>query len=404
MQRQRLAGRTGDWSAVALAFVISLPTTLIRPWADWTPLWSWPVLVSATGSLCLLMRRRWPEVPLTAGYVVIVLTHSDSLMSFALYAMGRYRSLRITLCWVAGSFLVRQLFFDYLHSCIAPFADWETGLLTIRASLVAVVAPAAAGIVVRNYRISELVASFQAQLRYDDVRRETLKEAESKAEKKRRRLARDAHDHIGHELTLMALQANLLAARATDETMRNAGDALVGRAQDAIEQLHAIVIALKEPGEHRGDARPGRKIEDLVERSRSHGVDVRLVERGYSKHLPLPPAVAELCYRVVLEGLTNAVKHAPGSAVTVTVQRNEARVWVGVRNEAPGTAPAASTLPSGGHGLGGLEELVSYLGGELAHGRTADGGFELRAKLPLASSSDGRGGLSTAAPGEHGDS
>ncbi|WP_199548942.1 sensor histidine kinase [Streptomyces sp. N35] len=404
MQRRRFGGRGGDWAAVALAFLISLPNTLIRPWVDWTPLWSWPLLVSAAGSLFLLVRRRRPEVPLLAGFAVLFLAHADILVAFALYAVGRYRTLRTTLCWVAVAFLVREAFFAYVDIRYAPFDDWEMVLLTIRASTLEVVAPAAAGIVVRNYRVSELLASLRAQMRYEDVRRETLREAERKAAKERRRVARDAHDHIGHEVTLMALQANLLAAKAPDQATRTAAEGLAELAREAIGRLHEIVQALKEPGEPVDQTQPGHHVAQLVERTRRHGVDVRLVEHGCVPAPAVPCAVDELCYRVVLEGLTNAVKHAPGAPVTVTLERDEARMRVSVRNACARTGLAGTPpLPRGGHGLAGLMELASHQGGELTCGLTAEGEYELRAELPLTAVTDRSRGAADQAPGEHGD-
>ncbi len=92
--------------------------------------------------------------------------------------------------------------------------------------------------------------------------------------------------------------------------------------------------------------------------------------------------VGRTAYRVVQEGLTNARKHAPAAAVDVSVSAPGGDLVVEVRSR-PSTAAPAS-LPGAGTGLIGLAERVSLAGGELSHGREADGDFRLRAKLPWA--------------------
>ena len=82
------------------------------------------------------------------------------------------------------------------------------------------------------------------------------------------------------------------------------------------------------------------------------------------------------------EGLTNARKHAPGAAVTLTVEAPDGELRVEVRSLAPVAVGAAAALPGAGTGLIGLAERVSLAGGELEHGVDADGAFVLRARLP----------------------
>ena len=94
----------------------------------------------------------------------------------------------------------------------------------------------------------------------------------------------------------------------------------------------------------------------------------------------LDPETREVAYRIVQEGLTNVLRHAPGAGATVTVRREGHVVSVTLRNSRP---TRAAGIPGGGRGLAGLRERVIAHGGELGWASRANGGFELRAVLPV---------------------
>ena len=96
----------------------------------------------------------------------------------------------------------------------------------------------------------------------------------------------------------------------------------------------------------------------------------------------LPGTLGRTAYRVVQEGLTNARKHAPGAAVTLTLRAPDGDLQVEVRSLAPVAVAAAAPLPGAGTGLIGLAERVSLAGGKLEHGVDPEGAFVLRARLP----------------------
>ncbi|WP_327353207.1 sensor histidine kinase [Streptomyces sp. NBC_01304] len=376
-----LGSRTGDWIAIALVFLLSLPRVLIRPDdPGWNPWLSWPLAVSALGTLSLLMRRKWPEVPAVAGLIVLALTSDDALLRFGLYAVGRYRRLRYATWFAIGVVFVRLVIVVFIVDKHSDAAVWELLVVTFRYSLMSVLGPASAGAVVRVFRVGELLASFRARLDREEALAKGEAAAEHRAEQERRRIARDAHDHVGHEVTLMVLQANLLSAHAPDDRTREAAEGLVERGQRAIHELHNIVATLKDPEERAASPSDVRRIERLVEDVRRSGAPVRLDQRDFGKGL-LPPAVAEFCFRVAQEGLTNAVKHAPCADIVVTMASDDTSARVSVRNAAPPVEPGPHAV-SGGNGLEGLAELARRLGGELTGGATADGGFEVRATVP----------------------
>jgi signal transduction histidine kinase len=123
---------------------------------------------------------------------------------------------------------------------------------------------------------------------------------------------------------------------------------------------------------------------DLVEEVRRTGAVVALETSGDTS--TVPRAVGMSVYRVAQEGLTNALRHAPGAPVVVRVDVGPGAVRVSVDNAAAtgaGAAPVGDPA-HGGHGLAGLRERVSVLGGDLAAGPTPDGGHRLTATLPTA--------------------
>jgi signal transduction histidine kinase len=185
-------------------------------------------------------------------------------------------------------------------------------------------------------------------------------------------IARDMHDSLGHELSLIAMQAGALELDGDlDERHRAAIAHLRSTAVDATDRLQDIVTVLR----GLDDAEPG-SIDDLVTRSRSSGVDIRLVSSGPTDDVPA--SVGRTAYRVVQEAVTNAVRHAPGAAVTVEVRFDGTHVSVAVRN---GAGRGAAPTTGGGHGLVGLCERVRLAGGTLRAGRHGDG-YEVVAELP----------------------
>ncbi|MFJ3580863.1 sensor histidine kinase [Streptomyces sp. NPDC090127] len=128
----------------------------------------------------------------------------------------------------------------------------------------------------------------------------------------------------------------------------------------------------------------GETVEEVVERARASGLRVELTRRGPDGGTP---AMADRAvHRLVVESLTNAAEHAPGAPVRVALERTASTVTVAV-SSGPAARPAGGEPParpaSGGTGLVGLDERVRLAGGRLTHGARADGGFVVRAVLPL---------------------
>jgi signal transduction histidine kinase len=123
------------------------------------------------------------------------------------------------------------------------------------------------------------------------------------------------------------------------------------------------------------------RLSELLEQARAGGAHVVVTPPG----VELEPEIEAIAYRVAQEALTNAMKHAPGAALDVQVARTAGELTVTVRNDAV-AEPSTIAGTGSGSGLAGMRERLAALGGSLAVGPDAEGGFRLCARLPLDSS------------------
>jgi signal transduction histidine kinase len=209
-------------------------------------------------------------------------------------------------------------------------------------------------------------------------------EAERAAAGERKRIARELHDVLANSLSVMVVQASLAAdlvggnalaaTAAVSEVERSGRNALgeIGRL------LRLIRDGANEVGTH-----PQRGVEDLPALAEEYARAGLKIDLDLNDGVRLPIGVDLTTYRVVQEGLTNALKHAPGSPVRVRLARRESELAIEVRNGPAATGTAA--LQPSGHGLVGLRERVSLFGGGLQAGPAGDGGFVLAATIPVGS-------------------
>jgi signal transduction histidine kinase len=226
-----------------------------------------------------------------------------------------------------------------------------------------------------------LLGAFVRQRRAEDAVRRRLAAADATAAE-RARIARELHDVVTHHVTAMVVQSD--ATQFVAESPERVVTALttIGEAgRQALSELRYLLDVLEATGESATQRTPvAGTVRDLVERTRMGGQPVDLVEDGDQSALPVA------VYRVVQEGLTNAVKYAAGQPTVVRVGNSGGQVEVEVTSDAapvPLSAGAGGGL-SGGRGLTGLRERVGMLGGELTAGEQPDGRFRLHARIPIA--------------------
>lgn len=210
--------------------------------------------------------------------------------------------------------------------------------------------------------------------------------AASAAADERARIARELHDVVTHHVTAMVVQADAAQFLLQGEPGPVAGGltAISGTGRRALGELRDLLGVLDDTrgdGEASGGRTPDLGgLRDLVAHTRTAGQPVELAEEGEKQ--PMARGVELAAFRVVQEGLTNAVKYASGNRTLVHVRYGRDEIGIEVTTEGPSVAAVGS---GSGRGLAGLRERVSLSGGELQAGGRPDGGFTLRARLPLGS-------------------
>jgi len=250
---------------------------------------------------------------------------------------------------------------------MAPGATLADGLTLIVNVLLVLVLPWLAGQYLRQR---------------DELARAGWQFADRARLRERSRMAKDMHDSLGHELSLIALRAAALqVAEDIGPRGRQAAEELRQAAAAATQRLHEAIRVLREDGEGAPVRPAGETVASLVHRAAASGMPVALDDRLRHAAQDLPPMADQAIYRVVQEALTNATKHAPGAPVTVTLRREGAQAEVSVVNRAH-PALAGPPLGSGGYGLISLGERVRQAGGTL-RAQPIVGGFAVTARLPL---------------------
>ncbi len=200
----------------------------------------------------------------------------------------------------------------------------------------------------------------------------------------RRRVARELHDVLAHDLSVMVVQASA-AQRIADRNPEQATEAarLIERTgREALAEIRHLFGAVRR-GEGEELEAPGlARVARLAERARDAGLPVELRIEGDRRELP--PGVDLAAYRVIQEALTNSLKHAGPARADVLVRYSTAMLTLEITDDGVGpNGNDGATAPGGGHGLVGMRERVALYGGELEAGRRRGGGFAVRARLPL---------------------
>lgn len=332
------------------------------------------VALEASTVAVLALRSSWTWLPLAALLVLLhPQTNPGSYMVVVplVLAMAAYGAALPGLAAAVGGFLVWQVSWAVTVSVVGPQFLWSYVPLTLVLLL--------PGLVLR---------ALSAQQELDRVEIAAGRERTAQAlEQQRLELARELHDIVAHDLTVIAMQARSGAYSEDVGTMRETLDVVGDSSRAALKDLRRLLGIMRiEPGA--GLARDasaaaavdtGRDLQEVAAALREVGfrADTRVggdLER-------IPEGVRPTVQRVLREASTNIMKHAPARTDCVlAVLVDETDVRVEVRNDAgPGALPG---LPVSGYGLLGLRERVQLLGGELAAG-PADGGWHVGARLPL---------------------
>ncbi len=223
----------------------------------------------------------------------------------------------------------------------------------------------------------------EAEARADLAERTREEEALRRVSEERLAIARELHDVVAHTVALINVQAGV-AAHVFESNPRQAREALEHVRQathGTLNELRAMVGVLRAQTNETAPLEPTRGLDgldELVARVRGAGLDVSVERRGESRELPSHVDLA--AYRVLQEALTNVLSHNGPSRVIVSIDYRPRELELRVVN-GPGTARPATAFRAG-HGITGMRERVTAIGGSLEVGPLPDGGFEVRAVLP----------------------
>lgn len=368
--------------AVAVVFVAATLVELaFSSPAD--PLWA-SVLAVAAATVPLAWRENAP--------LLVVVVAAAGILFGAAFVDSDDRPLLLWLAVGAGVYSLGEYGTNRELAIGVAMASVAYALLGVieddagAAALGAFMPPAAAG-VGRAVQIMGFESDV-LEKRIDVLQEEQERRAREAVNAERARIARELHDVIGHSISVMGVQAGAVR-RVLPPELEQERETLLAverTGRDAVTEMRRLLDLLRSADEAPSDALPTLGlVPQLIADMRHAGLTIDAeIDGGLDD---VPPGRALAAYRIVQEALTNALKHAPGSRVRLSIRRTTDQLEVEVLQEA---APSTQTLdqPSRGltppgRGLTGMHERVSLYGGRLAVGPGSDGGFEVRAALPL---------------------
>ena len=217
----------------------------------------------------------------------------------------------------------------------------------------------------------------QAERRADEAEHTKEEAARRRANEERLHIARELHDSLTHQISVIKLQAEVAVhlAQKRGEQVPESLTAIRDAGREAARELRATLEALRDD-----DKNPPHGLDDvpeLVQRARATGLDAQLTIEG--QHKDVPAAVARTAYRIVQESLTNIARHAAAATAKISIDYRPDALLIRVDDD--GTA-----TPSGNPGVGllGMRERVTALGGSLKAAPRDEGGFTVQAELPVA--------------------
>jgi signal transduction histidine kinase len=372
IRRSRFVGRRwgvdGAIAALVLAVLLAGERHLL---ADVTLLDAAGVAALFTGAAALAFRRMRPAFVLVLAAVCLLVQHAVGVTSPALaFIVAVYTSARAgRRTWTIAISLLVLLLLPVVITQGVLAAGFREAFAVSRSSLELawLVAAVAAGEAIRL-----------VDRRVEEAERSKVEMARRWADGERLRIARELHDSLTHQISVVKLHAEVAvhAARKRGEEVPDSLLAIRTAAREADSELRTTLGMLRaaQAAQDRGLS----KIPELVDGARAAGLDVELVSD--TAGVTIPPPVGFAAYRVVQEALTNVVRHAPASPTFVAVSGGDGRLVVEIRDS--GDA-AAGDIHEPGLGLLGMRERVAALGGRLHAGPSGDGGFRVLAEMPL---------------------
>ena len=364
---------------VALAFLAvgwfsTGAPTISDPFYRYTPRDWLFVLLLILSTVLYAWRRRWP----TAAFLI-------SMVAVTVLWLLGYNAGALPLLLMFGGYFVavaRPTWELVLCSVVAlgcfALLWWAGGApYGARDALISVLALAITVGLGRAGRLRVDLANAHAQAAEEAARRRSSEE--------RLRISRELHDIIGHSLGTIAVQAGV-GRHLIDTDPGSAAEALDNIARisrDSLDEVRAVVAALRDE-EPPYQPTPGLDdLPELIDGVRATGLTVKLTLPNDLEAVPRQTGAA--VYRITREALTNVIRHAGASNVSVRVEHRDGRVEVAIRDDGTGDSAGGQPVLGTGHGIAGMRERAEALGGSLSAGPSSDGGFLVTANLPAGS-------------------
>jgi signal transduction histidine kinase len=326
-------------------------------------------LLLAAGGAALLARRRYP-VPVLAVAVAaaVVAAAVDSaavpwlVLAAAFVNAVFYRKRAAAIASLAAGYLV---------------AVWPPWLIGGRGQTSAAFALGLLAGLITLLSAAELMRA--RNQRTVAIRNRQAEEARRRASDERLAIARDLHDVVAHNISVINVQANtaLHLMDRQPERARQALTAIHEVSRQALGELRSVLGVLRADGaEAPLVPSPGLdRLDDLAAHTRAAGIAVRVEQQGVPR--PVPAGVDAAAYRIVQEALTNTVRHSGGREATVRLHYDPDALTIEVNDDG-----RAVPLPRSGNGVAGMTERARALGGTLDAGPRPGGGFRVLARLP----------------------
>ncbi|MGW7787196.1 sensor histidine kinase [Streptomyces tricolor] len=362
---------TAAWKRVP-APVVDVLVVAVAAVDVWLNMWEHTrlgVALAAVGCAALAFRRRFPLGVFLFTLPIALMQDIAVAVLVALFTLAeRSRNRRLLAVCVALSAVAGSTPWPLAE------ADRTMTLVIFVYSLATAAAPVLFGQLLQAQR--------DLARRLDEVEEarehERALHAQAVLARERAQLAREMHDVVSHQVSLIAVRAGALQVAAKDENTEEAARTIRSLSVTTLDELRTMVTLLRASGGRDTELSPQPTLADLRKLVDSSGIHAQLTGE-------LPSAVGtptqRAIYRTVQEALTNVRKHAPGAAARVELWQDGDGVGVTVTNTAP-TRPSLS-LPGSQQGLIGLRERADILDGTLESGPTAEGGYRVRLRIPL---------------------
>jgi signal transduction histidine kinase len=361
------SGRTSAPFVDATLVMVALLDAVVmtdpdRPYAD---------IVAVVAAFALAVRRRWPYLVFALTLPAAAVSPASAAGAVALYTVSATTRNRRTIAVCA---------ILYSLACLAQLPDYgfpTAARVDLLISLGYNIATAAAAIF-----LGQLVqARRDLQQRLAEIHQAREHEQQLLAQtvlaKERAQLAREMHDVVSHQVSLIAVQAGALQVNTSDPDTKTTAKTIRELSVRTLDELRHMVTVLRASGTAPTELTPQPTLAGLGQLIANSGIETRLLG-----DLPadISAATQRAIYRTVQEALTNIRKHAPGATATIHIQRHNATIEVAITNT-PATRPT-QPLPGARHGLIGLRERTELLGGSITCGPTADKGYQIQLRLP----------------------